>query len=129
MKAHLKLIPFFLVSLIIVGCSTPVAIDPMTSQEQTARYQAGFFYGPINTDALPAFKTAIRRLDAMGYFRTGELHDDDAITIYARKVGDEKVTVRIQQIESGLSEMRIRVGKLGNLAESQNIYANIRGSL
>ena len=30
----------------------------------------------------------------MGYFRTGELHRETSITIYARKVGDEKVTVR-----------------------------------
>ena len=129
MKAHLKLLPLLIVSLIIVGCSTPVAIDPMTSQEQTARYQAGYFYGPLNADALQSFKATIRQMDAMGYFRTGELHEDDSITIFARKVGDEKVTVRIEQVEAGLSEIRIRVGKLGNLAESQNIYAKIRDAL
>jgi len=129
MKAQLTLLPLFIISLFVVGCSTPVAIDPMTSQEQTARYQAGYFYGPLNTDALPAFKSTIRQLDAMGYFRTGELHDDDAITIYARKVGDEKVTVKITQLEAGLSEVRIRIGKLGNLAESQSIYAKIRDAL
>ena len=129
MKAHLTLIPLFFASLIFVGCSTPVAIDPMVPQEQTARYQAGFFYGPVNADALPTFKTAIRQIDNMGYFRTGELHDDAEITIYARKVRDEKVTVRIEQLEAGLSEIRIRVGKLGSLAESQKIYAKIRSAM
>jgi len=117
MKAHLLILPLFILSLFVVACSTPVAIDPTVSQEQTARYQAGFFYGPI------------RQIDKMGYFRTGELHKDSAVTIYARKVGDEKVYVRIEQIEAGLSEMRIRVGAMGNLAESQTIYAKIRDAL
>ena len=129
MKAHLLILPLFILSLFVVACSTPVAIDPTVSQEQTARYQAGFFYGPIQADALDAFNTAIRQIDKMGYFRTGELHKDSAVTIYARKVGDEKVYVRIEQIEAGLSEMRIRVGAMGNLAESQTIYAKIRNAL
>ncbi len=56
-----------------------------------------------------------------------------SITIYSRKVGDEKITVRISQqtdpeVEEE-SEIRIRVGNLGNLAESQVIYARIRDAL
>ena len=69
----------------------------------------------------------------MGYFRTGELHKDTAISIYCRKVGDDKITVRItQQTDPEVaeeSEIRIRVGNLGNLAESQVIYARIRDAL
>ena len=69
----------------------------------------------------------------MGYFRTGELHKETAITIYARKIGDEKVTVRVSQATdpeaTAQSEIRIRVGNLGNLAESQTIYAHIRDAL
>lgn len=129
MKANLTLILLFLTSLFIVGCSTPVAIDPLASQENTASYQAGYFYGPVEADALPAFKATIREMDAMGYFRTGELHGDKGITIYARKVGDDKVTVRITQLEAGLSEIRIRIGTTGSLPESQAIYARIRKAL
>ena len=111
------------------GCSTPVAIDPMSGQQQTAKYQTGFFYAPINADADTIFKAAIREIDEMGFLRTGELHKDTTITIYARKVGDEKVYVRIKQIAPGESELRIRVGKLGNLPQSQVIYAKIRDAL
>ena len=72
-------------------------------------------------------------MDDLGYFRTGELHKETAITIYARKIGDEKITVRIsQQTDAEVeeeSEIRIRVGNLGNLAESQVIYARIRDAL
>lgn len=120
-------------ALIITGCSTPVAIDPMTGQEQTATYRAGYFYGPLDAPIGQIFKTTIREMDAMGYFRTGELHKEDSISIYARKVGDERVTVRISQATgeeaTAQSEIRIRVGALGNLAESQTVYARIRDAL
>ena len=118
------------------GCKTPVAIDPQTGAYQTASFQAGFFYAPLQTDMKKAFRVAIAELDDMGYFRTGELHKDTAITIYARKVGDEKVTVRISvpteeyaQLTGAQSMIRIRIGTLGDLAESQIIYARIRDAL
>ena len=118
---------------IFTGCTTPVAIDPLTGQEQLAEYQAGFFYAPIDAPIGQIFKTAIRELDDLGYFRTGELHKDTAISIYCRKVGDDKITVRIsKQTDPEVkeeSEIRIRVGSLGNLAESQVIYARIRDAL
>ncbi|MDQ8194607.1 DUF3568 family protein [Coraliomargarita sp. SDUM461004] len=116
-------------ALLFAGCTTPVAIDPQTGQEQLAKYRAGYFYAPLNAPIGQIFKTAIREIDSMGYFRTGELHKDTAITIYGRKIGDEKITLRISQEAEGQSEIRIRVGKLGNLAESQNIYAKIRDAL
>ncbi len=116
-------------ALIVSGCTTPVAIDPQTGQEQAAEYRAGYFYAPLDAPIGEIFKTAIRELDDMGYFRTGELHKETAITIYARKIGDEKVTVRAKQSDEGGSELVIRVGKFGNLAESQVIYARIRNAL
>jgi hypothetical protein len=116
-------------ALIFTGCTTPVAIDPQTGQEQLAEYRAGFFYAPVNAPIGKIFKTAIREMDEMGYYRTGELHKPTEITIYARKVGDEKVTVRIKQLAEGQSEIRIRVGRLGDLAESQVLYARIRDAL
>ncbi|MFU8848302.1 MAG: DUF3568 family protein [Opitutales bacterium] len=125
-----------LITLIVAGCSTPVAIDPHSGQDQTARFQAGYFYAPLDADIRQVFKTAIRELDNMGYYRTGELHKESYINIYARKVGDEKVTVRAYYpaanskiATSGTSAIRIRVGRFGDLAESQKIYARIRDAL
>jgi hypothetical protein len=118
-----------LISVFFTACTTPVAIDPVSGQEQAAKYQGGFFYAPISAAPSPIFRTAIRVLDENGYYRTGELHRKTAITIYARKVGDEKVTVRIKQLADGQSELRIRVGTLGNLSESQFIYAKIRDAM
>lgn len=118
---------------IFTGCTTPVAIDPQTGQEQLAEYRAGYFYAALDAPIGQIFKASIREIDDLGYFRTGELHKDTVISIYARKVGDEKITVRIsQQTDAEVeeeSEIRIRVGNLGNLAESQVIYARIRDAL
>ncbi len=121
--------------LLLAGCTTPVAIDPETGMEQTAKYQAGYFYGPLDAPIDEVFRTAIRELDEMGYFRTGELHRETNITIYARKIGDEKLTVKTYipsknaELPEGQTMLRVRVGKLGDLPESQAIYARIRDSL
>jgi hypothetical protein len=111
------------------GCTTPVAIDPMTGQQQTAKYRSGYFYAPITADANAVFLSAIRAIDGMGLLRTGELHKKDFIKIFARQVGDKEVVVRIQQIAAGESEIRIRVGALGDLPQSQVIYAKIRDAM
>ncbi|MGJ8638161.1 MAG: DUF3568 family protein [Opitutaceae bacterium] len=118
-----------LVTVFFSACTTPVAIDPVSGEEQSAKYQAGFFYAPLDAAPGEIFRTAIRVLDENGYYRTGELHKETFINIYARKVGDEKVTIRIKKLEDGSMEIRIRVGKLGNLAESQSIYAKIRDAI
>lgn len=118
-----------LAALFFSGCTTPVAIDPLTGQEQTAEYRVGTFYAPLDAPIGEIFRVAIREMDAMGYFRTGELHREDSISIYARTVGDKKVKVQAAQSEEGGSEIRIRIGRFGDLAESQTLYARIRNAL
>jgi len=75
---------------IFTGCTTPVAIDPLTGQEQLAEFRAGYFYAPIDKPIGQIFKTAIRELDDLGYFRTGELHSESVLQSTPVKVGDEK---------------------------------------
>ena len=118
---------------IFTACTTPVAIDPLTEQDSVAEFRAGYFYAPIDAPIGQIFKTSIRELDLLDYFRVGELHKDSTISIYSRNRRDDKVTVRIitqtdPEVEEQ-SEIRIRVGNLGNLAESQVIYARIRDAL
>lgn len=116
-------------ALFLSGCTTPVAIDPMTGEEQTAEFRVGTFYAPLDAPIGQIFRVAIREMDEMGYYRTGELHKDESISIYARTVGDKKVKVQAALTEEGGSEIRIRVGRLGDLPESQKIFANIRNAL
>ncbi|MFT4902145.1 MAG: hypothetical protein ACI81V_001430 [Lentimonas sp.] len=130
MKANVLILSLLaLIAGLFSGCTTPVAIDPMSGQDQTARYQAGYFYAPLEFNSGQVFRVTIKEMDAIGYFRTGELHGDSAISIYARKVGDEKVTVKISQIAPGQSQIRIRMGTLGNLSESQILFAKIHNAL
>jgi len=118
---------------IFTGCTTPVAVDPLSGQDQLAKFQVGYFYAAIDKPIKQIFQAATRELNPPEYFRTGELHKEGVKTIYARNIRDEKVTVRIgQPIDPKVeeqSEVRIRIGNLGNLAESQVIYARIRDAL
>ena len=120
-------------AVIITGCTTQVVVDSMNGELKTAKYQAGFFTAPVDAPVDQIFKVAITAVDALGYFRTGELHKQSSVMIYARKVGDQKVTVRIgpptDEETTAQSEVRIRIGNLGNLAESQAIYDRIIESL
>lgn len=131
MKVNLKLIALLATAAVflITGCRTPVSTDPMAGQQPTATYQAGYFYATLDADADTVFRTAIRAMDRMGMLRTGENQAEDYITIFARKVGDKKVVVRIRQIAPNKSELRIRSGILGSLPESQTVYAKIRDAL
>jgi len=131
MNVNTKLITLLatIAILFAAGCRTPVSTDPVTGQQRTAVYQAGYFYATLDADADVIFRTSIRALDRMGMLRTGENHGDEYINIYARKVGDTKVVVRIRQIAPGKSEIRIRIGIIGNLPESQMVYAKIRDAL
>ena len=123
----------FLICLFSLGyfpaCTTPVAIDPINNPQQIADYKAGYFYATLEKDAGTIFRTAINEMDELGYFRTGELHGNEAITILARKVGDTKIRVRIKQLAPTQSEIRIRIGTFGNLAESQSLYEHIKDAL
>ena len=118
-----------LAALFATACRTPVAVDPQTGEEQTAHFTAGKFYGPIQGDIKQIFRTAIREIDELGYFRTGELHRDASITIYARDVLDEKIVVKAVQLAPGDAELQIKVGFFGDLAESQRIYSAIRDAM
>jgi hypothetical protein len=129
MLAQKLLLSLALTAIIaLMGCTTPVAIDPVHSSEDTAAYRAGTFTGPINGSPDRIFVKAIRTMDREGYFRTGELHRPNDISIFARRVGDEKVTVRIRAAEEGGSNISIRIGR-GNLPESQSLYSKIRAAL
>jgi len=128
-NAVLSILLALLTALLFTACSTPVAVDPKSGEDQNARFTAGSFYGPVQGEIKPMFRTAIREMDEMGYFRTGEVHREASITIYARKVGDEKVRVKMIQLAPGEAEMQIRVGTFGDLPESQKIYSTIREAL
>ena len=131
MKVTAKLITLLLTATVFLatGCRTSVSTDPVIGKQDTAVYQAGYFYAYLEADADTVFRTSIRALDKMGILRTGEVHREEFVNIFGRKIGDQKITVRIRQIAPAKSEVRVRVGFIGNLPESQMIYTKIRDEL
>ena len=130
MKTKATIISLLTLTVVLFsGCTTPATINPITRQQQAEKYQDGYLDATGTEDADDIFQSAILAMDDMGLLRTGELHKKDYIVIYARAIGDKKIKVRIKQIAAGESQIRIRVGTLGNMPESQFIYAKIRDSL
>ena len=104
-------------------------VDPKNDSTITAEYQVNTLVGIVETDLDTAFRASIAALDTIGYFRTGEIPGENNIMIHARKVGDQKIYVQVFEISEEQSEIRIRIGLIGNLPESQAILAKIQDFL
>ena len=115
------------ISFFLVSCQ--VAVDPKNNSGATAYYQANTLIATVETDVDTAFRASIQALDKLNYFRTGEVHKDDFTTILSRKVGDERVVVKILKVTDEQSQIQVRIGIVGNLPESQTIIAEILDTL
>ena len=115
--------------LALVACQTPVMVDPKNDSTITAQYQLNTLIGSVETDMDTTFRASIAALDTLGYFRTGEVHNEENILILSRKVGDEKVYVNVLKISEEQSDIHIRVGIIGSLPESQGILSEIQDIL
>ena len=113
-----------LASFFLVSCQ-PITVNPKNNASSTAKYQINALVSVFATDTDTAFRASIQSLDLLGYFRTGEIHGELETSIFARKVGDEKIVVRITELSPEQSQISIRVGMIGNLPESQIILAEI----
>ena len=113
-----------LATFFLVACQS-VTVNPKNDSSSTARYQLNSLVSVFETDTDSAFRASIQALDLLGYFRTGEIHGELETSVFARKVGDEKIVVRITELSPEQSQISIRVGMIGNLPESQIILAEI----
>ena len=113
-----------LASFFLVACQS-ITVNPKNNASSTAKYQINALVSVFETDTDTAFRASIQSLDLLGYFRTGEIHSELETSIFARKVGDEKIVVRITELSPEQSQISIRVGMIGNLPESQIILAEI----
>lgn len=118
---------FVSIALVLLSaCQTAVSINPKQDSSVTAQYQINSLLAELETDMDTAFRASIQALDLLGYFRTGEVHKDQLITIFSRKVGDEKILVQIFKESEEKVFIQIRIGIFGNLPESQTILAEIQ---
>ena len=119
---------FALTSFLLVSCQS-LTINPKNDSSSTAQYQINSLIAVFESDTDTVFRASIQALDILGYFRTGEIHGELETSVFARKVGDEKIVVSIEQLEPEKSQVSVRVGIIGNLAESQVILAEIEDGI
>ena len=117
-----------LASFFLVACQS-VTVNPKNDSSSTAKYQLNALVSVFETDTDTAFRASIQALDILGYFRTGETHDELETFVFARKVGDEKIVVRITELSPEQSQFSVRIGLIGNMPESQVILAEIEDSI
>jgi outer membrane murein-binding lipoprotein Lpp len=113
-----------LASFFLVACQS-ITVNPKNDSSSTANYQLNALVSVFETDTDTAFRASIQALDVLGYFRTGEIHGELETSVFARKVGDEKIVVKITELSLEQSQISVRVGITGNMPESQVILAEI----
>ena len=113
-----------LATFFLVACQS-VTVNPKNDSSSTAKYQINSLISVFETDSDTAFRASIQALDLLGYFRTGEIRGELETSIFARKVGDVKIVVKITELSSEQSQVSVRIGLVGDMPESQVILAEI----
>ena len=113
-----------LATFFLVACQS-VTVNPKNDSSSTAKYQLNSLVSVFETDADSAFRASIQALDLLGYFRTGEIRGELETSVFARKVGDVKIIVKITELSPEQSQVSVRIGLVGNMPESQVILAEI----
>ena len=113
-----------LAAFFLVSCQS-VTVNPKNDSSSTAKYQINSLISVFETDSDTAFRASIQALDLLGYFRTGEIRGELETSIFARKVGDVKIVVKITELSSEQSQVSVRIGLVGDMPESQVILAEI----
>jgi len=121
MKKHFRLSALAILALVaaLAGCRS-VALDP--TGDTVAVYKFGEFQMVFNSTAplvAEAAKAAIAEADLM--LTKSEINKFDA-TLIARATGDQKVKIKIEEVNRQQTIIRIRYGEGGNLNKSRRLY-------
>ena len=110
----------------LAGCkSVPLAAD----RSMVAVYQFGEFKMLLNTTAPHAAEVTRRVLKERGLYETGLAQSTYEARITARAVGDQKVSIIIQEENRNQTMLRIRWGASGDLKKSRRLYEAIEAGV
>ncbi len=137
MKKFLFLTALFAFAAIpFTGCTTKTHV-PENAQSPISDWNSvmgtlTIYYPQSSMEEV--FNATKKGLDEIKYFRTGETPAKDRISVFARAVGDVKVTVDIAvrvdvKTKAKTTYAVISYGTWGNLAESQKIAGVISKNL
>lgn len=120
---HLRISALVILALgALAGCRS-VALDP--TGETVAVYQFGEFRMVFNATApvvAEAAKAAVAEAEL--FLTKAEVNKFDA-TLLARANGDQKVKIKIEEVNRQQTIIRIRYGEGGNLNKSRRLYEMI----
>lgn len=134
---------FIAVLLAVPACSSPARsgrVGPATTAafpEQHVPRPAPATYGPVSRELSSAEQATIDLVTAAAQDALRDLELRDIIatkdgllaTVSAKTVRDERVTVSLSRLTSGVTEVRIKVGFWGDEPRSRAILAEIRKNL
>ena len=117
-----------LVALVVVagGCST-VVLDKQGDMEAT--YVAGEFRMLVNGNAAASASATSTAFKQLGLYQLKFDQETYNATLTARTPKDEKVTVKIAEVNSRQSTISIRVNILGDRNFSRRLYDQIDKNL
>ncbi|ATC63764.1 hypothetical protein CMV30_07250 [Nibricoccus aquaticus] len=121
MKKHFRLSVLAILALVgsLAGCRS-VVLDP--TGETTAVYKFGEFQMVFNSTAPKVAEAAIAAIaEAELMLTKSEINKFDAALI-ARATGDQKVKIKIEEVNRQQTIIRIRYGEGGNLNKSRRLY-------
>jgi hypothetical protein len=127
--SHLKsTFALLIASLLLASCT--VGLNTNNGAASTAVYQANTLVTTVDASMDTTFRATISSLDALNdYFRTGEVVKETSVAIIARKVGDVRVHIKLIKVSEEQTEIRVRIGLIGDLPESQLILNTIQEQL
>ncbi len=128
MKIRFPLAPLVLAGALLglAGCSTV----PLSKEENMqATYVAGEFRMLVNADTARTVAATSEAFKQLGLFEVKREVQTFETDLAARSAQDEKIRVRIREINSKQTELGIRVDVVGNKDFSRTLFERIDANL
>ncbi len=111
---------------VLAGCQ---AVPLTKDKSMVAVYQFGEFKMLLNTSAPHAAEVTQKVLKEQGLYQTELKQSTYEARFTARAVGDQKITIILQEENRNQTMLRIRWGQGGDLKKSRRLYESIEAGV
>lgn len=128
MKTFSRPARVFLASAALLACvlgSGCVAVVAAAGAGAAVAYVRGELKATLNADYDRALRATAKAIDELQLMKVGDQHDALVANLTLRNADDTRIKIHLQTTGSGLTELTIRVGLLGNEPLSRAIYDRI----
>jgi hypothetical protein len=121
------LLPVALVVCAAFGGCRSIPLD--TTGQMVAVYQFGEFRMLVNTTAPVAAQAVQKAVKQLDLYQTSAVVNKFNAEVVARARNDQRVTIKIEEVNSLQTMVRIRWGEGGDMAKSRKLYDAIESNL